>query len=76
MEMAVGTTRERLSPIPQHIAELTKFRDERKQLTFTLMNGQTIEGAIRWFDEETIHLVTADRQEITLFLHAIVSYRT
>ena len=30
MEMAAGTSRERPSPIPQYIAELTRFRDDRK----------------------------------------------
>lgn len=75
MEMAVGTTREHTSPIPQHIAELTRFRDDRKQLKFTLSNGEAIEGAIRWFDDMTIHVVTAEREEITLFLHALASYR-
>ena len=57
-----------------HTAELIKFRDERKVLLFILTNGETIEGTIRWFDEQTIHLVAADRSEITVFKHALTQY--
>ena len=75
MEMAVGTSRERPSAILQHIAELTRFRDDRKTLVFTLLSGEKVEGAIRWFDDEAIHLVTPEREEITLFKQAIATYR-
>lgn len=58
-----------------HTAELIKYRDERKSLKFTLTTGMELEGVIRWFDHEAIHLVAPDRTEITLFKHAIVLYQ-
>ena len=59
-----------------HTAELIKYRDERKALQFTLVGGNTVEGVIRWFDDEAIHLVDADRSEMTLFKHGVLWYRT
>ena len=46
-----------------------------KVLTFTLVSGEKIEGAIRWFDEVAIHLVTPERDEITVFLHSVAMYK-
>lgn len=65
----------RNAPSPPLIAELIKFRDERKLLTFTLLGGETREGAVRWFDDNAIHIVTPEREELTLFRHAILYYR-
>lgn len=58
-----------------HSAELIKFRDERRTIVFTLVGGDKIEGAIRWFDEVAIHVALADRSELTIFKHAILYYQ-
>jgi RNA chaperone Hfq len=58
-----------------HSAELIKFRDERRTIVFTLTGGEKIEGAIRWFDEMAIHITLADRNELTIFKHAILYYQ-
>lgn len=55
--------------------ELTKYRENRTPLTVTLVSGQTIEGAVRWFDPMAIRLVQSDRSELTVYLHAIAYYR-
>ena len=55
--------------------ELTKYRENRTPLTITLVSGQTIEGAVRWFDPMAIRLVQSDRAEVTVYLHAIAYYR-
>ena len=55
--------------------ELTKYRENRTPLTITLVSGQTIEGAVRWFDPQAIRLVQSDRSELTVYLHAIAYYR-
>jgi len=75
MEVVPTSSNERPIHVAQHAAELIKFRDERKTLVFLLTNGEHLEAAVRWFDEDTIHVVTAGREEITLFKHSIISYR-
>lgn len=76
MEGASATSGDRLPTVLLHTAELIKYRDERRMLVFTLLHGEPVEGTIRWFDEEAIHLVDAERSEVTLFKHAIASYRS
>jgi len=63
---------ERISP---REVELIKYRDNRTQLTITLMSGEAIVGAVRWFDAHALRLVLEDRSEMTLYLHAIAHYR-
>lgn len=63
---------ERISP---REVELIKYRDNRTLLAVTLMNGETVEGAIRWYDHLALRLVQADRSELTVHLHAIAYYR-
>jgi len=69
-----------MPPITEHISphevELIKYRDNRTSLTVTLINGETLEGAIRWFDYTALRLVQPDRSEVTVFMHAIATYRT
>ena len=74
MEGAAASSRDRSVTVQQHVGELIKFRDERKTLRFTLTSGEPLEGVVRWFDDETMHIVTADRSEITLFKHAVLFY--
>lgn len=75
MEGAATSARDHAPSILLSAAEMIKFRDERKPLVFTLVGGETIEGAIRWFDDAAVHLVAPDRSEVTLMKHAIVLYR-
>jgi sRNA-binding regulator protein Hfq len=75
MDLSPGPRNENPIHIPNHVQELIKFRDERKPLVFQLTNGEKIEGAVRWFDDATIHIVTFERNEMTLFRHAILYYR-
>lgn len=63
---------ERISP---REVELIKYRDNRTALTVTLTSGETLEGAIRWYDAHAIRLVQADRSEVTVYLHAVAYYR-
>jgi len=68
-----GTTREeRISP---REVELIKYRDNRTMLSVTLLGGETLEGAVRWYDDQALRLVQADRTEVTVYLRAIAYYR-
>ena len=68
-----GATREeRISP---REVELIKYRDNRTMLSVTLLGGETLEGAIRWYDDQALRLVQADRAEVTVYLQAVAYYR-
>jgi len=68
-----GTTREeRITP---REVELIKYRDNRTMLAVTLLGGETLEGAVRWYDDQALRLVQADRSEVTVYLHAVAYYR-
>ena len=56
--------------------ELIKYRDNRTTLTVTLLGGETLEGAVRWYDDKALRLVLPDRSEVTVYLHAIATYRS
>ena len=74
VERLRGTTREeRISP---REVELIKYRDNRTALVVTLLSGEALEGAIRWYDDQAMRLVQADRAEVTVYLHAVAHYRT
>jgi sRNA-binding regulator protein Hfq len=75
MEGAPSGSGDRSRTVHLHTAELIKYRDERKSLLFTLIGGENLEGVIRWFDDEAIHIVGPERTEATLFKHAITYYR-
>ncbi len=73
VERLRGTTREeRISP---REVDLIKYRDSRTALIVTMMNGEIMEGAVRWYDEYALRLVQADRSEVTVYLHAVAYYR-
>ena len=55
--------------------ELIKCRDNRTALVVKLLSGETLEGAIRWYDDQAVRLVQADRTEVTVYLQAIAYYR-
>jgi len=56
--------------------ELIKYRDNRTTLTVTLLGGEILEGAVRWYDDKALRLVLPDRSEVTVYLHAIATYRS
>jgi len=74
LERLRGTTRtdERISP---REVELIKYRDNRTNIVVTLLSGETLEGAIRWYDDYALRLVQADRSEVTVYLRAVAYYR-
>jgi sRNA-binding regulator protein Hfq len=73
VERLRGTTREeRISP---REVDLIKYRDNRTVLIVTLLSGEIMEGAVRWYDEHALRLVQADRNEVTVYLHAVAYYR-
>ncbi len=66
---------ERIERIALHEIELIKFRDNRTALVVKLVTGETLEGAIRWYDPVALRLVQSDRSEITVYRHAIAYYK-
>lgn len=73
--MDFGTERrDRPMPVQISSAQMIRFRDEHRVLTFTLVNGTQIEGDVKWFDDLSYHVATADG-EITLLRHAVLYYR-
>ena len=75
MEMGSSGGNERIPQVQRHTAELIRARDERRALVFTLVNGNVLEGAVRWFDDDAVCIVNGDRDEITVFKHAILHYQ-
>lgn len=73
--ISTGSTNEHPYPVPLHVQELIRYRDERKMLLFMLVGGEALEGAVRWFDDKTIHIVQQNRDELTLMRAAIQYYR-
>ena len=67
---------ERVERIPLHEIELIKYRDNRTPLTIKLITGETLEGAIRWYDATALRLVHSDRTEMTVYRQAIAYYKT
>lgn len=76
MEIGSSHSGDRHPNIQLHTAELIKYRDERKSVRFVLVGGETLQGVIRWFDDYVVHIADSERNEITLFKHAIVHYTT
>ncbi len=68
-----GRPEERIAPSE---IEMIKYRDNRTALVVKLLSGETLEGAIRWYDERALRLVQADRTEITVFFQAIAYHKT
>ncbi|WP_309709454.1 RNA chaperone Hfq [Armatimonas sp.] len=73
--MDFGPSRDRLPTIQLSSAAMIRLRDEHTNLTFLLVNGQSLNGQVKWFDETTINVLADDGSELTLFKHAIVYYK-
>jgi len=54
--------------------ELIKYRDLRTLLMFHLLNGDVIEGSVRWYDNIALGVLRPNNSEITLFYNAISFY--
>lgn len=61
--------------IPPREVELIKFRDNRTPLVIKLVTGETLEGAVRWYDDRALRVVQSDRSEMTIYFHAIAYYK-
>ncbi len=66
---------ERPAPMKRSDSEMIRARDERRPMTFTLMDGNILEGVVRWFDDEAICIGNENRDEITVYKHAIQSFK-
>lgn len=76
MDLGIDRSKDRAPVVLLSESEMIRYRDERRVLTFSLLSGGEIEGSVRWFDAATIHIVDSERNELTLFKHAIQHYRT
>lgn len=72
--MDFGPTRDRTPTIQLSSAAMIRLRDERTILAFLLVNGQTLTGSVKWFDDHAIQIVTGEGKEITIHKHAILYY--
>jgi len=75
MNIAPSGGNERFPTVKRSDAEMIRARDERRQLIFTLQNGTVIEGTVRWFDDDAICIADDNRDETTVFKHAIQYYK-
>jgi len=75
--MSFGTSggNERPAPVKRSDSEMIRARDERRSMVFTLTDGSILEGVVRWFDDEAICIGDENREETTVFKHAIRSFK-
>ena len=45
-------------------------------MTFTLTNGTTLDGVVRWYDDDAVCIASENRDEVTVYKHAIVSFQS
>lgn len=74
MELGSTSSYDRAAVVKLSASEMIKYRDMHKNLKFSLVNGQTLEGSVRWFDDDAIHIVTGERNEVTILKHAILFF--
>ena len=72
--MDFGPGRDKLPPVQLSSAAMIRHRDEKADLAFTLINAQILVGQVRWFDDNSIHIIASTGTEITLLKHAILYY--
>ncbi len=76
MNIAPSGGNDRLPTVMRSDAEMIRARDERRTLSLTLTSGTVVEGVVRWYDDATICIADENRDEITVFKHAILHYKT
>jgi RNA chaperone Hfq len=72
--MDFGPSRDRMPTIQLSSAAMIRLRDEHTPLTFLLVNGHTLTGQVKWFDDFTVNVLNAEGREITVHKHAIIYY--
>jgi RNA chaperone Hfq len=76
MNIAPSGGNDRPPVVQRSDAEMIRARDERRTLSFTLTSGSTVEGVVRWYDDHAICIADETRDEITVYKHAILHYKT
>ncbi len=76
MNLATSGGNERPATVKRSDSELIRARDVRQKMAFTLTNGTTLEGVVRWFDDDTICIGDENRDETVVYKHALVSYKS
>ncbi len=76
MNIAPSGGNDRPPTVQRSDAEMIRARDERRTIVFTLTSGTTVEGVVRWYDDNTICIADESRDEVTVFKHAILHYKT
>ena len=75
MNLAPNGGNDRMPTVKRGDSEMIRARDERRTLLFTLSNGTTVEGVVRWFDDDAIGITDENRDETTLFKHAVLYFK-
>ena len=57
------------------IAELQRLIREQEHVEFLLINGTSIVGKIRWFDESAFSIIPDGEQPFTVLRTAVLGYR-
>jgi len=76
MNLAPTGGNERPPAVKRNESEMIRARDERRTLVFSLTNGTTVEGVVRWFDDYAVCIADDNRDEITLYKHAVLYFKT
>ncbi len=73
--MDFGTERrDRPMPVQISSAQMIRFRDEHRQITFQLVNGAQFVGDVTWFDDFAYNVKT-EEGEVTIPRHSVVWYK-
>jgi len=75
MDLGPMKSGERGPQVQRSESQMIQYRDEKKPLVFTLVNGATLEGSVRWFDSEAIQVLTTERDEVTLYKHSVLYFK-
>jgi len=70
--MDLGPRRDRQFHVQISAAEFIRLRDEKTVATYYLVNGQTFEGNLKWFDDHAMAVDTKEMGEITIFRSALL----
>jgi sRNA-binding regulator protein Hfq len=65
---------EKIGTVPYSDTQMIRIRDDKKTVTFALVNGQSVAGQVLWFDGHSYH-IQSDQGEVTLLKHAVLHYK-
>lgn len=74
MEISSQSDRNSGGRVSAREVELIRFRDGKVPVKFTLMTDEVIEGVVIWYDDISVHVVMADRSEVTIMNNVISKY--